>query len=100
MKGEATLGDYRLALDFNALCLLEDEVGPIGAAMEKIGQGSFKTLRALVWGGLQRHHEGITVKQAGEIVSDVGFDKAFDAIVAAMQSAFPPVSAEGKAKAA
>lgn len=100
MKGEAQLGDYRLALDFNALCLLEDEVGPIGAAMEKIGQGSFKTVRALVWAGLQRHHAGSTLGDAGDIVGALGFDAAVEAVGAAMESAFPAKSAEGKAKAA
>ncbi len=100
MRGEAVMGEHRVAFDFNALCLLEEEVGPIGAAMEKIGQGSFKTVRALVWAGLQKHHAGTSLSAAGDIVGAVGFDVAVEAIGVAMESAFPAPSAEGKAKAA
>lgn len=88
MKGEAQLGDFTLAFDFNALCDAEGVVGPIGAAMQEIAKGSFTTIRALVWAGLKKHH-GKSLDEAGEIIAEVGFGEAAEAVSAAMQSAFP-----------
>lgn len=94
MKGEAQLGDFTLAYDFNALCDAESVVGPIGAAMGEIAKGSFTTIRALVWAGLKKHH-GKTLDEAGDIIAEVGFAPAAEAVSAAMQNAFPDT--KGKA---
>lgn len=94
MKGEAKLGGYTLAFDFNALCDAEAVVGPIGAAMTEIAKGSFSTIRALVWAGLKKHHDK-TLEQSGEIIAEVGFTEAAEAVGLAMQTAFP--EAKGKA---
>lgn len=98
MKGEAMLGEYKLAYDFNALCKAEEELGPMGKAMARIEEGSLSTVRALVWAGLQKHHP-MTIEQAGEAVEAVGFDKASEAISKAMSAAFPDQSKAGNVKA-
>lgn len=101
MKGEAKLGDYRIAYDFNALCDAEGIVGPIGAAMQEIAKGSFTTIRALLWAGLIKHHGDVGLNEAGSIIAQVGFAAASEAIGTAMQSAFPDVQEKlGNVKAA
>lgn len=98
MRGEASLGEFTLAYDFNALCKAEEELGPMGKAMARIEEGSLSTVRALVWAGLQKHHS-MTLEEAGEAVAAVGFDKASEAIGKAMSGAFPDAGKAGNVKA-
>lgn len=88
MKGETTIGEYKLAFDFNALCLAEDHVGPLGDAMQQMSKGSLKAVRALFWAGLQKHHPELTLSQAGDIAQTFGFDHVGDAVGKGIESAF------------
>lgn len=101
MRGEATVGDYRLVFDFNALCLAEEHTGPLGAAMENMGAGSLKAIRALFWAGLQRNHE-MSIEDAGQVVQEIGVDEVSAAIAKGIESAFSktPKSQKGNRKAA
>lgn len=87
MRGEATVGDYRLVFDFNALCLAEEYTGPLGVAMESMGAGSLKTIRALFWAGLQRNH-AMSIEDAGGLVQEIGVDEISAAIAKGIESAF------------
>lgn len=87
MKGESKLGDYTLAFDFNALCMAEDEVGPIGEVMQDVQKGSFKIVRALAWAGLQKHHK-LTLIETGDFIQEQGFDKVAVAVGEGIQAAF------------
>ena len=98
MKGEAKVGDYTLAFDFNALCLAEDECGPLGDAMQNMGAGSLKTIRALFWAGLQKNH-ACSIGQAGEIVQELGIENAGEAIAKGVEAPFAKAPKGGNPKA-
>jgi class 3 adenylate cyclase len=92
-KGEVALGDYTLRYSINALCELEDASGmsAVQLAMSLSDEETFKikSLRLMVWGGLIDNHEEITLKQAGDIISDFGAPKTMEAITKAFELAMP-----------
>ncbi|RKF23378.1 hypothetical protein D6851_02590 [Altericroceibacterium spongiae] len=96
MIGERRIGGYTLFYDFDALCEAEKLVGPMGAAMALLEQGSLTTIRALAWAGLRRHHAEITPEKTGEIIIKVGFHPLAEAIGEAMKEVFPDDSGEEK----
>lgn len=61
LKGEAALGEYTLALNFDAFCELEDRTGRKAHDMiEAFSAGlSFGELRDFIWAALQCHHSDI-----------------------------------------
>lgn len=78
---------YKLRLDFNAMCELEDATDK--DAMEIIegyekGKIRMKDLRALFWALLQHHHSGISMEEAGRLLSE-----APDAVGEALAAAAP-----------
>jgi hypothetical protein len=92
---EACGKSLRLRFDFNALAALEDETG---LSIDQVGQllqpedGSaprVKNLRLLFWAGLGAK---CTKDEAGEIMSDLGFQGAADLIVRAFVAAFPEIA--------
>jgi len=97
-RGEVALGDHTLVFSINAICDLEDALGrsitEIGTEMET--GLSMRTLRAVIWAGLQERHPGTSEKQAGDIISEVGVPAAGEAVSAAFAAAFPQAEAEGK----
>lgn len=78
MKGEAdvSLKDGRklkLCFDANAWVDVEDALGMkfpeiLEALGDKENPPSLKMQRAVIWGGLQKHHPEMTVRDAGEIL--------------------------------
>lgn len=89
---------YTLSFSVNAMCAVEDHFGgkPIGeivAAMDGKKTVPMKTVRAMVWAGFQDHHDGMTLKQAGAIMSEVGIPAMIGKIGRAFELAFP--AAEG-----
>lgn len=108
-KGEVELGDYTLRYSINALCELEDASGMSAMQLANtLGDEesfSVKTLRLMVWGGLVDNHEDITLKQAGEIINDLGAPKIMEAINKAFELSMPDAEDgekpdEGKTKQA
>lgn len=99
MKGVSEIGEYKLAFDLNALCLAEDHVGPLGKAMGEMSEGSLKTVRALFWAGLQKHHPEVTLEIAGDIAGEFGFEAVSEAVGSGIESAFAKVPKGGKRKA-
>lgn len=101
VEGKMVDAHFKLQYDANALCEFEEEsglkLGQMLSAMEKPEDMSMKMIRALLWAGLVEHHEEITVKEAGNILSDAGMD----ATMAAMKKAFTGAtkSAPGNVKA-
>jgi hypothetical protein len=97
LKGETELkaGEetYILALSINELVRLEQllDVGIIEIAewfndAKRIRVGN---MRAILWAALQRHHEGVTLEQAGDIISAVGLGVIVDTLGTAVQASFP-----------
>lgn len=70
--------------------------GPIAAVVARLGQPSLRDLRALLWGGLQRHHPALTLHAAGDLLHAAlrGGESSAAAlgeqIAAAIAEAFPP----------
>ena len=46
-------------------------------------------IRTIIWAGLQDHHEGATLKDAGIIASEAGVPLVMEKIGRAFQRAFP-----------
>ena len=70
---------YRLQFTVNGMCALEEETGESLLVFFKRMQGSFANgefrisdVRMLIWAGLQEHHDGLTVKEAGRLVQEAG----------------------------
>ena len=83
--------DYTFRLDLNALCEAEEHVPGIMEGGVKVK--SFKTVRAIFWAGLQEHHPGLSLKEAGRIAQAYGVGEAGKLIGEGMKRSFP--KAEG-----
>lgn len=100
-RGEVALkvGDleYKLSFSVNAICELENAMDkPMSEIVASMNEAMrMSTLRTVVWAGLQDHHEGTTLKEAGKIASDAGIAAISDAIGEAFALAFP--EADGNA---
>ncbi len=103
LKGETELkaGDatYVLALSINELVKLEQllDVGIIEIAewfndRSRIRVGN---MRAILWAALQRHHDGITLEQAGDIIGLVGLGVIVERLGTAVQASFPEAETSG-----
>lgn len=106
LKGEIgfeALGkSWTLRYSANAMCELEAALDkPIGEivgmlrAMQSESGASIRTLRTVFWGGLSDIHDGLTEKDAGEIITEIGFDRTGQLIGEALALAFPDSSAAG-----
>lgn len=94
LKGEATvdLEDGRklvLAFDVNAWIDIEEEVGMktpeiIKALQDKDNPPGLAFQRAIIWGGLRKHHPEMSIRDAGEIMVE-----AAEAMAKALNGGMP-----------
>lgn len=64
---------YTLALDINAMVLLEDRFDlPFDKVMAELIDGRIKGLRTVFWAALQSHHPGTTEEDAGRLLQAAG----------------------------
>lgn len=118
LRGEAPLaaGDasYTLCFDVNAFCYAEaqlakttDEIvfqvqdelsGWVVASKNPnaLPRLNSSLVRGLLWAGLQKHHPGTHLVEAGEIMSDAGLANTVVAVTNAFFAAFGPPEAEGE----
>lgn len=98
-----TVNDERYTLQFtlNGFCELEEVTGETTTAfMARLDQKdradmSFKDVRRLFWAGLVEHHEGITEREAGRLVTALGGPvDALDFAMKALLAAFPEAKDE------
>lgn len=93
---------YTLSYSINALCeleeLLDKPVASIIEAIQKPAELRMSSVRAIIWAGLQDHHQGLTVQEAGQIASEAGMQAAMSKVGEAFRLAFP-APAEGVPKA-
>jgi hypothetical protein len=82
MRGDVTFEvegvQYRMVLDFNALCDVETVLG------EGVKMTGPTATRAVIWAGLQRHHAGLTLSTAGDLIGAMGMPKAAALVSEAM----------------
>ena len=94
--GEQT---YTLLFSVNSLCMLEEELGEsintIAAQINNPATVRMKTIRALVWAGLQEKHPATSLDDAGRIITDASIPKAMAAVGSAFAGAFPDAEEAG-----
>ena len=87
VRGEVTIESggqtYTLVMDTNAMVELEDVFStpdkPVSFTdiLMKVERGYMKYVRAFVWAALRRHHETMTLKDAGRFIEGAGGIVAF-----------------------
>lgn len=95
---------FKLVYDANALCEIESVTGmgmmELAETFSNPAKMSMTTMRAILYGGLQRHHPSTNEREglinAGDILSDAGAEAIVEAMGTAFGAAFK--SAGGKAK--
>lgn len=70
---------YKLVLDFNALCEVEEVLGAGGMDLARP-----KAIRAIFWAALLRHHPDVTVQDAGDLIGALGLERAGEVVAEAM----------------
>lgn len=94
LKGEAPLKlsdgrEFVFLLDFDALVEAESAYGkPLPRLMADASQGYVGAVRALLLGGLRRHHPDFTTDEATAIIL-TDFDAVATGMMAAVEAAFP-----------
>lgn len=86
--GEETI---TIAFDINTICTLEGALAmdgeEIAARLGTDKRVSF--LRTLLWGGLQQHHAGVTMLEAGKLIHRHRVAEIRQHVLAAIVAAFP-----------
>lgn len=84
VKGEVAFevesGVFTLVLDFNALCEIEKALG--GLTFE-----GPTAIRTVFFVGLKRKHRAITLEQTGDLIGELGMERAGEVIKDAMSAA-------------
>ena len=90
---------YTLRFSANAICEIEAE-GPesfmeLTAAFDQNVKMIY--VRRMIWGGLQDHHQGLTIRAAGVIIDELGLSEAIRLVFEAVNAAFgkPDENAKG-----
>ena len=82
-----------MKLGVNAMCEIEDATGKsiseIGVLLGDPKTATIKLVRAVMWGGLQEHHDGVTMKEVGGIIDGIGMSEAGKLIGDAFITASP-----------
>lgn len=87
--------EFIFLLDFNALCLLEEQLP--GIMKGEVALESARVARLVVWAALQRHHPSVDVETAGDIIAAYGFNETLTLLAQAFATAFPQGGSEGNA---
>lgn len=86
---------YTIVLDANALCEAEAITGlSTPDLINQAGRKFVNAQRALLWGGLRRHHDGLSLADAGDIIAHLGLAGVDDVLGRAIQLAWPEPGSE------
>jgi hypothetical protein len=84
---------WTLKLGVNAMCEIEDATGKsiteIGSLLSNPKTATIRMLRTVMWGALQDRHEGTGIKEAGDLIDEIGMDQAGVKIGEAFSAATP-----------
>lgn len=99
-KGEVSLTvggkPYTLVLTTNAMVQLEDlfstpdREATFQQVLEKVSSGSVRHIRGFVWAALQEYHPTMTVKDAGDFITEAGGLIAFSAQLESLTQSTTP----------
>lgn len=78
---------YPFKLSTNALCTIEQMSGR--TVMDLTKSMGFTELRLCFWAGIHEYDESVDVKEVGEIIDEVGWDKANDLLLESLSYTFP-----------
>ena len=88
---------YTLVLDFNAICELEDATdAPSAETFARVERGFVSELARILWAALQRHHGEMSLRDARDLVGEVGPEEIGKVIEKAVSVS--SLTAEGSAK--
>ncbi len=95
--------EWTFSFSVNALCELEDHLGkPVTQIVASLGDPEnlrISDVRALVWAGLLDYHDGITLRDAGDVASKVGTLTCLEKVGKALDLAFPTKATKNPRKA-
>ena len=83
---------YRVRYSWNAAAEYEEAAGkPLSDALFDIARErlSARSLRAMLWAGLQEHHQDVTLKDAGRLIDKMGRKEAQRVMGVALRYFFP-----------
>ena len=96
LRGESTFEvegkQYRVRFSWNAAAAYEEVAGrPLSDALLDVARERFsaKSLRAMLWAGLQDEHEDVTLKDAGRLIDKMGRKEAQRVMGVALRYFFP-----------
>jgi hypothetical protein len=95
MRGEADFGPHKLIVTFNGLCALEAAMGlKVGDLLHRMETGlSFLETRTCVRCFLNEERSS---EQVGDMIGELGFDVALEAIAKALDGFFAPMDKDRK----
>ena len=95
-RGEASFDvegkAFRVRFSWNAAAEYEEAAGkPLSDALFDIARErlSARSLRAMLWAGLQEHHQDVTLKEAGRLIDKMGRKEAQRVMGVALRYFFP-----------
>ena len=95
--------EWVFSFSINALCELEDLLDkPVAQIVVTLGDPDnmrISNVRAMVWAALLDHHDGISLKEAGDVASKVGTMDCLEKVGKALELAFPTKAAKSPRKA-
>lgn len=98
---EADEKTWTMKIDTNAMCEIEELAGKpiaeVGQLLANPKTASMQLIRTVFLGSLKHYHDGLGVREVGEIMDDIGIAKAIELIGEAFSMAIPQ---EKKGKAA
>ena len=83
---------YRVRFSWNSAAEYEEAAGkPLSDALLDIAREklSARSLRAMIWAGLQEHHADVTLKDAGRLIDSMGRAEAQRVMAVALRYYFP-----------
>ena len=95
--------EWTFSFSINALCELEDLLDkPVARIVSTLGDPDnmrISDVRAMVWAALLDHHDGISLKEAGDVASKVGTMVCLEKVGKALEIAFPTKAAKNPRRA-
>ncbi|MGE5417430.1 MAG: hypothetical protein ACM3UZ_11905 [Acidobacteriota bacterium] len=82
---------YRLKLNMNTFCELEEIYGDINAAFEDLQKMKMKAVRALIYAAVKTENQNISLKEVGEQLELKDLELLATAINEALSIAMPEV---------
>lgn len=88
---EADGKTWTLSFGTNAICGLEAEMDkPAGAIFASLdGSVDFRTFRSVFRAGLARHHKGLKLDEAGDLIDEVGLSEAARLVGESVKASMP-----------